>query len=116
LEGTVVTDKAAEGSARLDLAHSRITAPVGGRVGLRAIDLGNVVGPNDANGIAVITQLTPIDVTFAVPQDMLDAVQQAAAGSARVPVTALDRTRQTALGEGVFLTLDNQIDTQTGTV
>lgn len=112
LEGTVMTDKAAEGAARLNLVYSRVTSPVSGRVGLRAVDVGNVVGPGDAEGLAVVTQLSPIDVEFAVPQDMIEAVQQA--GTART--TALDRTRQVALGQGAFLTLDNQVDTQTGTV
>lgn len=116
LEGTVMTDRAAEGTARLNLAYSRVTAPVSGRVGLRAIDVGNVVSTGDANGIATITQLSPIDVEFAVPQDQFDAVQRASANGQAAPVTALDRTRQTALDEGRFLTLDNQIDTQTGTV
>src|SRR5690606_18926717 len=64
LEGTVMTDKAAEGTARLNLAYSRVTAPVSGRVGLRAVDVGNLVSAGDANGITVITQLSPIDVEF----------------------------------------------------
>lgn len=116
LEGTVMTDKAAEGTARLNLAYSRVTAPVSGRVGLRAVDVGNVVSTGDANGIAVITQLSPIDVEFAVPQDQLEAVQAASNSGRPTPVAALDRTRQATLDEGVFLTLDNQIDPQTGTV
>ena len=116
LEGTLALDRAAENAARLNLAYSRIVAPVAGRIGLRTVDLGNVVGPGDANGVAVITQLAPIDVAFAVPQDRLPEVQARLRSGARLSVTAFDRTRTKQLGEGVFATLDNQIDTQTGTV
>ena len=65
----MVSDKAAEGAARLNLAHTRIVAPIEGRIGLRNVDVGNQVSASDANGIAVITKMTPIDVEFAVPQD-----------------------------------------------
>jgi multidrug efflux system membrane fusion protein len=118
LEGTVASDKAAEGTARLNLGYSRIVAPIGGRVGLRVVDVGNVVSAGDAAGIAVITQLSPIDVVFSVPQDLVGEIQ-AGAGSGKgspSPVTALDRTRLATLETGVFSTLDNRIDTQTGTV
>lgn len=116
LEGTVTSDRAAEGTARLNLAYSRIVAPIAGRVGLRVVDIGNLVGSGEANGIAVITQLTPIDVEFSLPQDRVPALQARVAAGAVMPVTALDRTRSTVLGEGRFSTLDNQVDTQTGTV
>lgn len=116
LEGTVVGDQAAEGTARLNLGYSRIVAPIDGRVGLRVVDVGNVVGANDVNGIVVITQVSPIDVQFAVPQDQLLEVQARVNAGAELPVTALDKTRATTLGAGRFSTLDNQIDTQTGTV
>lgn len=116
LEATVVSDRAAEGTARLSLGYSRIVAPISGRVGLRVVDIGNVVGTNDANGVAVITQISPIDVEFAVPQDQVPEVQARANAGARMPVTALDRTRTTVLDTGTFSTLDNQVDTQTGTV
>jgi multidrug efflux system membrane fusion protein len=116
LEGTVVGDRAAEGTARLNLGYSRIVAPISGRVGLRVVDVGNVVGANDANGIVVITQVSPIDVQFAVPQDQVPEVQARVIEGAVLPVTALDRTRANTLDAGRFSTLDNQIDTQTGTV
>ncbi|WP_326942060.1 efflux RND transporter periplasmic adaptor subunit [Actimicrobium sp. GrIS 1.19] len=116
LEGTVVSDRANEGTARLNLGYSKIVAPISGRVGLRVVDVGNVVSASDANGVAVITQVTPIDVQFTVPQDQVAEVMARAAEGAALPVTALDRTRTTALGTGRFLTLDNQIDLQTGTV
>lgn len=116
LEGTVVGDRAAEGTARLNLGYSRIVAPIAGRVGLRVVDVGNVVGANDVNGIVVITQVSPIDVLFAVPQDQLPEVQARVNEGAVLPVTALDRTRTNTLDTGRFSTLDNQVDTQTGTV
>jgi multidrug efflux system membrane fusion protein len=116
LEGTVVTDRAAIGTAKLNLGWSRITAPVAGRVGLRAVDPGNSVTTTDANGIATITQLKPMDVEFALPSDDIGAVQKRLAEKAVLRATALDRTRSTTLAEGTFLTLDNQVDPTTGTV
>src|SRR5262249_5239033 len=69
LQGTVMTDQAAANMARLNLGYSRVVAPVAGRIGLRQIDLGNYINAGNATGIAVITQVTPIDVAFTVPQD-----------------------------------------------
>ena len=114
LEAAVVISKANEGTARLNLGYTRINSPLAGRVGLRTVDVGNVVGPSDANGVALITQLSPIDVEFAIPQDQAGALQQPAASP--MEVKALDRTRTTVLDTGVFASLDNQVDTQTGTV
>jgi multidrug efflux system membrane fusion protein len=85
-------------------------------VGLRTVDVGNVVSSSDANGIALITQISPIDVVFAVPQDQAGALQQSAAAGTVMTVTALDRTRSATLDTGVFASLDNQVDTTTGTV
>lgn len=116
LEGTIASDRATESVARLNLSYSRIVAPISGRVGLRVVDVGNVVGANDANGIVVITQVTPIDVQFSVPQDLVPEVQGRVNEGAKMQVTALDRTRANTLDTGTFSTLDNQIDTQTGTV
>ena len=116
LEGTVVIDKASEGMARLNLGYTRVVAPLSGRVGLRTVDVGNVVSSSDANGIALITQVSPIDVVFSIPQDQVGELQQSAGGSAAMKVTALDRTRSTTLDTGMFASLDNQVDTQTGTI
>ena len=116
LEGTVVADRATEGTARLNLGYSRIVAPIGGRVGLRAVDVGNVVAPGDANGIVVITKVSPIDVQFSVPQDRVPEVQARVSEGAVLPVTATDRTRTNTLDAGRFSTLDNVVDVQTGTV
>lgn len=114
LGAAAVISKANEGTARLNLSYTRIVAPISGRVGLRTVDVGNVVSTGDANGVALITQMSPIDVEFAVPQDMASSLQQNA-GQA-MQVKALDRTRSTVVGTGTFASLDNQIDTQTGTV
>ena len=121
LEGTIAINRANEGAARLNLGYTRLVAPISGRVGLRAVDVGNVVSSGDVNGVAVITQLAPIDVVFAVPQDQVSELQQRSrstpnAPAASMPVTALDRTRSSVLDTGVFASLDNQIDITTGTV
>jgi multidrug efflux system membrane fusion protein len=116
LEGTVMTDKAAEGVARLNLSYTQVKAPISGRVGLRVVDLGNLVGSSDAAGIAVITQLAPIDVEFSIPQDQVPAVQERIVENTPLPAVAFDRTRTNALAKGSFKALDNQVDIQTGTV
>ena len=115
LEGTVMTDQAAVGTAKLNLDYSRVTAPVDGRVGLRAVDIGNLVSANDTNGIVVETQVAPIDVQFTVPQDQAPDLM-ARANRGELQVVALDRTRTTTLATGRFATLDNQVDPTTGTV
>ncbi len=116
LEGTLTMDRANESTARLNLAYSRIVAPAAGRIGLRPVDAGNYIGAGDAGGVAVITQIAPIDVEFSVPQDRVPDIQARVAAGARLAVAALDRTRARKLDDGVFSTLDNQIDVQTGTV
>jgi multidrug efflux system membrane fusion protein len=116
LEGTVTTDKAAEGIARINLGYTQVRAPIAGRVGLRTVDIGNLVNSGDANGIAVITQMSPIDVEFAVPQDQLPVLQQRISRNAPMQAIALDRTRTQDLATGRFFAMDNQVDTQTGTV
>ena len=125
LEGTVLSDKASEATARVNLDYTRITAPVSGRIGLRTVDAGNTITANATTGIAVITQMTPIDVQFAVPQDQVPDIQRQVRSSkntagknvaAQMPVVALDRNRRDTLDTGNFSTLDNLIDTTTGTV
>jgi multidrug efflux system membrane fusion protein len=112
----VLGDQANVGTAKLNLSWTRITAPVSGRVGLRAVDVGNLVSSGSAAGIATITELAPIDVEFAIPQDRIPQVQARIATGATLAVSALDRTRVTQLDTGAFLSLNNQSDTQTGTV
>ena len=116
LIGTVAADRAAVGTARLNIAYSKVVAPIGGRVGLRPVDLGNYVSTGDTTGVATITQVKPIDVVFTLPADSVPPVETRVSAGAQLPTTVLDRTRTTQLGMGRFLTLDNQIDSQTGTV
>ncbi|MES1163515.1 MAG: efflux RND transporter periplasmic adaptor subunit, partial [Rhizobacter sp.] len=116
LEGTVTIDRANEGTARLSLGYARIVAPVAGRVGLRTIDAGNYIAAGDATGVAVITQVAPIDVEFSVPQDRVPEIQARLKTGAQLPVGAWDRARTRQLDAGMFSTLDNQVDTTTGTV
>jgi multidrug efflux system membrane fusion protein len=116
LQGTVMTDRANEGTARLNLSYTRVVAPISGRVGLRVVDIGNLVGSGDAGGLAVITQLSPIDVEFAVPQDRVPELMTRMNEGASLSALAFDRTRTNMLEKGRFAALDNQVDTQTGTV
>jgi multidrug efflux system membrane fusion protein len=115
LQGTVEADEAAEKAAQINLDLSVIHAPFSGVVGLRAVDPGNFVSTGTAGGIATLTQVRPIDVVFAVPQERIPDVQ-AAARAGNLPVTALDSTRAQPLATGQFLTLDNQVNVATGTV
>lgn len=117
-EGTVKIDQGQLDNARLQLAYARVTAPISGRLGLRQVDEGNVVRSGDTNGLVVITQQQPITVLFTLPQDNLPVVMKRVQSGERIPVEALDRdqNQKTPLGTGVLLTVDNQIDTTTGTV
>jgi multidrug efflux system membrane fusion protein len=114
--GTVQTDQAQVDTQKLNLTYCRIVAPISGRVGLRQVDPGNYAQTSDATGIVVITQLQPISVIFTLPEDHLPAVQRRLNAGAALTVTAYDRTGATKLETGVLQTLDNQIDTSTGTV
>ncbi|WP_410010752.1 efflux RND transporter periplasmic adaptor subunit [Variovorax sp. PAMC26660] len=116
LEGTVAIDRANEGTAKLNLTWSRITAPVSGRIGLRPVDAGNYIATGATGGVGTITQIMPIDVEFAIPQDRVPEVQERLAQGAQLDATAFDRTRTRRLAKGMFATLDNLVDTQTGTV
>jgi multidrug efflux system membrane fusion protein len=115
-EGTIQTDQAQVDNAQLNLDYTRIIAPVGGRVGLRQVDKGNYVQLNDTNGVVVITQLRPITVVFSLPEDNLQAVRKRLLAGATLPVTAYDRNQVKALATGTLSTIDNQIDTTTGTI
>ena len=115
-EGTVKSDQAQVDNAKLNLAYCHIVAPVSGRVGLRQVDPGNYVQTSDPNGLVVLAQIKPISVIFTIPQDSLPAVAKRFAGGTKLTVTAFDRDQTTKLATGFLLTLDNQIDTSTGTV
>ncbi|HEX3405881.1 MAG TPA: efflux RND transporter periplasmic adaptor subunit, partial [Caulobacteraceae bacterium] len=115
-QGTVASDKGAVATAQVNLNWTRILSPVGGRVGLRQIDAGNQVTANSTTPIAVVTQLDPIDVIFAIPEDAIAAIVRHPNFGGGLPVTAYDRTGGAALAQGSLATIDNVIDTTTGTV
>lgn len=115
-DGAVKTDQGLIDNARLQLTYSRITAPFGGRTGLRQVDPGNVVHASDATGLVVITQLQPVAVIFSIPEDSLPGVMDKLRAGEKLPVDAYDRGGKTKLATGVLLTVDNQIDSTTGTV
>lgn len=116
LEAAVQADQGGIDSANLQLSHARVTAPIGGRVGLRQVDPGNIVRQSDAGGIVVITQMQPMGVVFPIPEDALPRVLRRLAAGDRVPVEAWDRAQKERLGSGRLVTADNVIDTATGTV
>lgn len=116
LEGIVKTDQGQIDNAKLQLAYSRITAPISGRVGLRLVDPGNMVRANDTNGLLVITQLTPITIVFTIPEDSLPGVLERLKAGQQLTVDAFDREQKKKLATGTLLTVDNQIDPNTGTV
>lgn len=116
LKGTVRTDQAQVDNARLQLSWTRIKAPISGRLGLRQVDAGNLVSSGDAEGLVSITQLQPISVVFTVPEGRLPALRAAWGGDQLLQVEALDRDETRVLATGELTTLDNQIDTATGTL
>ena len=115
-EGTVRSDQGQIDAQKLNIAYCRITSPVEGRVGLRQVDVGNYVTPSDSSGIAVVTQLDPISVLFTLSEDSLRLLMPRLKAGASLQVTAYDRTNTERLAEGTLQTVDNQIDTTTGTI
>jgi multidrug efflux system membrane fusion protein len=115
-QAAIKTDQAQVDAQKLNLVYAHIVSPVTGRVGLRQVDAGNYVQTSDPNGIVVVTQLQPISVIFTLPEDNLPAVVKQLHKGATLAATAYDRTGTTELGKGHLETVDNQIDTTTGTV
>jgi multidrug efflux system membrane fusion protein len=115
-EGTVKNDQGTVQYDQIQVEYCHITAPIAGRVGLRLVDPGNVVQSSGTVNLAVITQLEPITVIFTIAEDSLGPVVAQLAKKAQLGVDALDRTGQTKIASGKLLTVDNQIDTTTGTV
>ncbi|MEL5455015.1 MdtA/MuxA family multidrug efflux RND transporter periplasmic adaptor subunit [Serratia ureilytica] len=114
-EGAIKADQGAVDSAKLQITYSRITAPIDGRVGLKLVDVGNYVTSGSTTGLVVITQTHPIDVVFTLSEgNIADLLKAQKAGP--VSVEAWDRTNQNKLTTGSLLSLDNQIDTATGTI
>lgn len=115
-QGTVKTNQAAVNDAKLNLEFTRIRAPISGRVGLRQLDVGNLVAANDTTALAVITQTQPISVVFTLPETNLDTVLARYRSGAKLPVEAWDRSDLKLQASGVLQSLDNQIDITTGTL
>jgi multidrug efflux system membrane fusion protein len=115
-EGTVKNDQGTVQYDQVQVEFCHVTASITGRVGLRLVDPGNVVQSAGNATLAVITQLEPITVIFTIPEDSLGPVQAQLKKKAKLTVDAFDRTALTKIASGVLLTLDNQIDTTTGTV
>lgn len=118
-EGVVASSRAQVANARLQLGYTRITAPISGRLGLRQLDVGNLVRASDSTGLVSITQTRPINVVFAVPASEITRIEQAArrqGKSGRLRVEAWDREAGQPQAIGHLLTVDNQIDPQTATV
>ncbi|MBF0456773.1 MAG: MdtA/MuxA family multidrug efflux RND transporter periplasmic adaptor subunit [Nitrospirae bacterium] len=115
-EASIKADKAQVENAKLQITYSKITAPVSGRAGLRQIDPGNIIHAADAIPIVVITQIKPIAVIFPIAEDNLPRVREKLKNGQQLQVDAYDRQRSRKLATGQLLTIDNQIDVNTGTV
>ncbi|HEX2665434.1 MAG TPA: MdtA/MuxA family multidrug efflux RND transporter periplasmic adaptor subunit [Candidatus Acidoferrum sp.] len=114
-DGAITSDQSQIDNAKLQLSFSHVTAPISGRVGLRLIDPGNIVHATDVNGLVLITQLQPIAVLFSLPQDQLPQVNAKLRAGVQLTVEAFNRDNTEKIATGKLLTIDNQIDTATGT-
>lgn len=114
--GTLDADRAAIQAAKVNLIYTRITSPIDGVVGLRQVDPGNIVHAADATGLILVNQLQPITVVFTLPEDQLPQVLQLMHAGQQLQVEAYDRSESTHLASGKLLTIDNTIDSTTGTV
>lgn len=115
-EGTIKADQASVASAQLQLDWTRITAPIDGRVGLKQVDIGNQISTSDTTGIVVLTQTHPIDLVFTLAESNIATIVSAQKAGKTMTVEAWDRTNKQKLSSGTLLSLDNQIDTTTGTI
>ena len=116
LDAQTKADRAAAGVQKLNIAYTHVTAPVAGRVGLRQIDPGNYVTPGDSNGLVTVATFAPIDVAFSLPEDVLPKIVAARKKGAKTSVEVLDRAQTQVLARGELASLDNLIDTTTGTI
>lgn len=115
-EGSLKTAQGAVDSANLQLAYSRVTAPISGRVGLKLADVGNYVSSGDSTGLVVITETHPIDVIFTLPETELSSLLPAEKADQKLTVEAWDRENKQQIDTGYLLSMDNQIDVTTGTI
>jgi multidrug efflux system membrane fusion protein len=116
LQGTVQTDQAQVDNAKLQLSHTKVVAPISGRLGLKQVDLGSIVRSSDANGVVTITQTQPIALVFAVPEANLVQINRKLKGKDPLMVEVWDRELRNSLGQGKVTTTDNVIDMTTGTI
>ena len=114
--GTIESDRAAVKTAQINLEYTHIGSPVSGRAGLRQVDQGNYVTPGDTNGIVVVTELQPISAIFAVPEDNVNTLMKQMQASVALTAEAYNRGNSSKIAEGTVKTVDNQIDTTTGTI
>lgn len=115
-EGTVRMDQGQVDAQKLNIAYCRIASPVDGVVGLRQVDVGNYVTASDTSGVVVVVETTPISVVFTLPEDSLREVLKRVRAGAQLSVVAYDRANTEKIAEGKLDTIDNQLDTSTGTV
>ena len=115
-EGIVKSDEANVEAAAINLGYTKITAPVDGRVGLRQVDVGNIVQAGQASGVAVVTQEEPISVLFTLPEDNIGDILARTGSGATLVAYAYDRGQTRLLATGTLATVDNQVDPTTGTV
>ena len=115
-EGSIKVDQGVISSANLNVSFCRITAPISGKIGLRAVDEGNIVHASDATGLATITQLDPIAVVFNLPEVNLPAVLAAQHATQKLTADILNADRSQLLASGELRAIDNQIDATTATV
>jgi multidrug efflux system membrane fusion protein len=115
-EAAMAADQAAIEAARLNLSYCRITSPVAGLVGLRQVDLGNLVQANQSTAIVTVTQMQPMSVLFTVPENDLSQVFEHAGAGQKLTVQAYDRNMKNLITTGTLASIDNQIDTSTGTL
>jgi multidrug efflux system membrane fusion protein len=114
--GTLAADRAAIQAAKVNVTYTKILSPIDGVVGLRQVDPGNIVHATDTTGLLLVTQLQPIGVIFTLPEDQLPQVLKLMRAGNKLAVEAYDRSETTHLASGTLLTIDNTIDTTTGTV
>lgn len=115
-QGTLKANQAAVNQAKLNLQFTEVRAPISGRLGLRKVDVGNLISAGDTTGLVVITQVQPIVVLFSLPEQQLPLIRQQLNTGKPLPVVALDRNQNLQLAAGELATLDNQIDITTGTL
>ncbi|WP_254508022.1 efflux RND transporter periplasmic adaptor subunit [Anatilimnocola floriformis] len=115
-EGMVKSDRAMVANAELQITYCRIISPFKGRIGLRLVDVGNIVRANDPSGLAVMNQLEPIAITFTISQDEIPRVQARLLKGDDLQVEAYDRDFKNKLATGTLLATDNQVDATTGTL